>query len=30
MPRELAKALKARGEWRGTAGQPGVAAKVGL
>ena len=30
MPRDLARALKARGEWRGAAGQPGAAAKMGL
>ena len=29
MPRELARALKARGEWRGNGGQPPYALKVG-
>ncbi len=29
MPRELANALKARGEWRGKGGQPGAASRIG-
>jgi cytochrome c-type biogenesis protein CcmE len=29
MPRDLARALKAQGEWRGDGGQPGYAAKIG-
>jgi cytochrome c-type biogenesis protein CcmE len=29
MPRELARALKARGEWRGNGGQPGYVLRIG-
>jgi cytochrome c-type biogenesis protein CcmE len=29
MPRELARALKARGEWRGNGGQPGYVSRIG-
>ncbi len=29
MPRELARALKARGEWRGNGAQPGYPARIG-